>query len=60
MTKLQKDKLEGDAKTLIDISRMLENEGRFKVLPSVLLGIADDIQESLSRKVVIDNDQKRA
>ena len=43
MTSYQKDKLNKDAKTLVDIARMLDTDGRFRVLPSVLRGIADDV-----------------
>lgn len=46
------DKLRVDIKTLIDISRMLENDGRFKVLPSILMGIAEDFQNAIDSKGV--------
>ncbi len=36
--------LKGDVRTLEDISKVLEADGRYKVLPSILNGIADDIK----------------
>ena len=38
------DKLKVDAKTLRDISAVLEKDGRFSTLPNVLNSIADDIE----------------
>lgn len=58
MTVDQKHKLKKDAKTLVDISTMLEHDGRFKVLPSILKDIANDIQISLARKAVERGDEK--
>ena len=36
--------LKGDIRTLEDISKVLEADGRYKVLPSIHNGIADDIK----------------
>lgn len=47
ITEDQAENLKLDAKALIDISRMLEVDGRFKVLPAVLNDIATDIMEAL-------------
>lgn len=44
LTEYQIEMLRIDAKTLVDISRMMEMDGRFKVLPSILNGIANDIE----------------
>lgn len=44
LTEYQIEMLRIDAKTLVDISRMMEMDGRFKVLPSILNGIASDIE----------------
>ena len=41
----QVDNLRLDAKTLVDISRLLEMDGRFKVMPSILDSVAADILE---------------
>ena len=40
--------LRSDAKMLKDISSLFEMEGSFKVLPSVLTNIADDILKAIS------------
>jgi len=45
ITEYQLENLKLDAKTLVDISRVMEVDGRFKVLPSILDGIAMDILE---------------
>ena len=47
------DNLRNDAKTLVDISRMMEVDGRFKVLPSMLDGIARDILAAIDGKEVV-------
>lgn len=47
ITEDQAENLKLDAKVLIDISRMLEVDGRFKALPAVLEGIATDILQAL-------------
>ena len=44
------DNLRNDAKTLVDISRMMEVDGRFKVLPSMLDQIAGDILAAIDGK----------
>ena len=43
ITEYQAENLKLDAKTLIDISRVLEMDGRFKVVPGILDSIAMDI-----------------
>lgn len=43
LSDFQRDSLKLDAKTLVDISKMLEMDGRFKVLPNILGSIAMDI-----------------
>lgn len=45
ITEYQAENLKLDAKTLIDISRVLEMDGRFKVVPGILDSIAMDILE---------------
>ena len=45
ITEYQVENLKLDAKTLIDISRVLEMDGRFKVVPGILDSIAMDILE---------------
>ena len=45
LTEYQAENLKLDAKTLVDISRVLEMDGRFKVVPGILDGIASDILE---------------
>lgn len=45
VTKDQVEALKVDAKMLVDISRMLEIDGRFNFLPKALDGIASDILE---------------
>jgi hypothetical protein len=45
LTEYQAENLKLDAKTLADISRVLEMDGRFKVVPGILDGIASDILE---------------
>ena len=45
ITEYQLENLKLDAKTLVDISRVMEVDGRFKVLPGILDGIASDILE---------------
>ena len=52
ITKQQAENLKLDAKTLVDISRLLEMDGRFKAMPGILRGIADDIQEALNGEVI--------
>jgi len=47
ITKQQVENLKLDAKTLVDISRLLEMDGRFNAMPGILSGIASDIQEVL-------------
>ena len=37
-------KLKDDARTLEDIAKVLDADGQYKVLPSILNGIADDIR----------------
>ena len=46
LTEYQAENLKLDAKTLVDISRVLEMDGRFKVVPGILDGIASDILEA--------------
>jgi hypothetical protein len=46
ITRQQAENLKLDAKTLVDISRLLEMDGRFKVVPGILDGIASDILEA--------------
>lgn len=48
ITEYQAENLRIDAKTLVDISRMMEMDGRFKVLPGILDGIATDIIEAVT------------
>lgn len=48
VTKEQVDNLKLDAKTLVDISRLLEMDGRFNAMPGILRGIAEDIEAVLS------------
>lgn len=48
ITEYQLENLKLDAKTLVDISRVMEVDGRFKVLPSILDGIAMDILEAVN------------
>ena len=48
----QVDNLKLDAKTLVDISRLLEMDGRFRAMPGILRGIADDIQEVLNGEAI--------
>lgn len=43
ITERQMNKLRLDAKTLVDVSRVLETDGRIPVLPGLLVGIASDI-----------------
>ena len=45
ITEYQVENLKLDAKTLVDISRVLEMDGRFKVVPGILDSIAMDILE---------------
>ena len=45
ITEYQAENLKRDAKTLVNISRVLEMDGRFKVLSGILDGIASDILE---------------
>lgn len=45
ITKQQVENLKLDAKTLVDISRLLEMDGRFNAMPGILRGIASDLQE---------------
>ena len=45
ITEYQAENLKLDAKTLIDISRVLEMDGRFKAVPGILDSIAMDILE---------------
>lgn len=45
ITEYQAENLKLDAKTLVDISRVLEMDGRFKVVPGILDSIATDILE---------------
>ena len=45
ITEYQAENLKLDSKTLIDISRVLEMDGRFKVVPGILDSIAMDILE---------------
>lgn len=45
ITRQQAENLKLDAKTLVDISRLLEMDGRFKAMPGILRGIASDLQE---------------
>lgn len=45
ITKQQAENLKLDAKTLVDISRLLEMDGRFNAMPGILRGIASDLQE---------------
>lgn len=47
VTKEQVDNLKLDAKTLVDISRLLEMDGRFNAMPGILRGIAEDIEAVL-------------
>jgi len=47
ITKQQAENLKLDAKTLVDISRLLEMDGRFNAMPGILRGIASDLQEVL-------------
>ena len=47
ITRQQAENLKLDAKTLVDISRLLEMDGRFNAMPGILRGIASDIQEAL-------------
>lgn len=44
----QAENLKLDAKTLVDISRVLELDGRFKIIPPLLDGIAADILDAVS------------
>ena len=48
ITKQQVGNLKLDAKTLFDISRLLEIDGRFNAMPGILRGIAEDIEEVMS------------
>ena len=45
ITRQQVENLKLDAKTLVDISRLLEMDGRFNAMSGILRGIAEDIQE---------------
>jgi len=45
ITRQQAENLKLDAKTLVDISRLLEMDGHFNVMPEILRGIASDLQE---------------
>lgn len=58
ITRQQAENLKLDAKTLVDISRLLEMDGRFNAMPAILRGIASDLQEVMgdadTRKEVID------
>lgn len=45
VTRQQAENLKLDAKTLVDISRLLEMDGRFNAMPGILRGIASDLQE---------------
>lgn len=45
ITRQQAKNLKLDAKTLVDISRLLEMDGRFNAMPGILRGIASDLQE---------------
>lgn len=45
ITRQQAENLKLDAKTLVDISRLLEMDGRFKAMPGILSSIASDLQE---------------
>ena len=47
ITRQQAENLKLDEKTLVDISRLLEMDGRFNAMPGILRGIASDIQEVL-------------
>ena len=48
ITEYQAENLKLDAKALVDISRVLEMDGRFKVMPSILGNIAMDILEAVN------------
>ena len=48
ITRQQAENLKLDAKTLVDISRLLEMDGRFNAMPGILRGIASDLQEVMS------------
>lgn len=50
LTEYQAECLRNDAKTLVDISRMMEMEGRFKIIPNLLDGIATDILAAIDVK----------
>ena len=45
ITRQQAENLKLDAKTLFDISRLLEMDGRFNAMPGILRSIASDLQE---------------
>lgn len=45
ISEYEAENLKLDAKTLVDISRVLEMDGRFKVVPSILDSIANDIAD---------------
>ncbi len=47
ISEYQAENLKIDAKALVDISRVLEMDGRFKVMPSILENIAMDILEAV-------------
>ena len=51
ITEYQAENLKLDAKTLIDISRVLEMDGRFKVVPGILDSIAMDILDLFKTEV---------
>lgn len=48
ITRQQAENLKLDAKTLVDISRLLEMDGRFNAMPGILRGIASDLQEVMN------------
>jgi len=50
ITEYEAENLRLDVKTLVDISRLLEMDGRFKVMPEILNGIATDIEKALEEK----------
>lgn len=48
ITRQQAENLKLDAKTLVDISSLLDMDGRFNAMPGILRGIASDLQEVMS------------
>lgn len=60
ITEYEAENLRLDVKTLVDISRLLEMDGRFKVMPEILNGIATDIEKTLEEKGTVEEVIDRA